>query len=147
MRNHSGICFRHAIRLEPYLTGPRTELAALLDANGGGGDQVAQLRREELANLERDARLLPDSAITHYRLGLMRYLAGDLAGAQQSLTQATKRAPNSYEFLMALALLYERTEDWDDAVATLEKMRKLRPADPRTRQILQRLNHLRDARN
>jgi predicted CXXCH cytochrome family protein len=138
--------FQAAIELEPYMSGPRAELATLLQQQGAAPGDVQRLRREEADLLERDSKLAPDSAEILYQLGMLRYLLGELDAAQIALSSATEKAPQNYEFLMALALLLERRYElagdvalFDDARRTLEKLHELRPADPRARQILQRL--------
>lgn len=138
--------FRTAIRLEPYLTGPRTELANLLAQQQGDAAEIRRLRSEEAENLARDAKLLPDSAETVYHLGLLRYLLGEFEPASDALTKACELAPANFDYRMALALLeekrYEQDGDrahFDAAVASLKKLSELRPRDPRTTQILQRI--------
>ncbi len=135
-----------AIRLEPYMAGPRGELASLLHAQGGDAAEIRRLREEEAELIERDARLAPDNAHIWYQLGLLRYLLGELEKAHQALAQACELAPQHYDFLMTLALLHERRyelsgerEHLDAALATLKKLRDMQPADPRAEQILVRL--------
>jgi predicted CXXCH cytochrome family protein len=144
---------RTAIRLEPYLTGPRTELANLLAEQGGDAVAIRKLRVEEADHLDRDAALLPENADIRYRLGLMRYLLGEYGKAAEALAQACELAPAHYEFRMALALLEERryaldgeTAQFDAAERSLDEMAKLRPNDPRTEQIRQRLHATRQAK-
>ncbi len=138
--------FKAAIRLEPYMTGARAELASLLQDRDGNHSEILQLRQEEAELMERDARLAPENAEIYYRLGLLRFLLGQLDEAQAALTAACDRAPQNYEFLMALALLHERRyqldgneEQFNAAVLTLKKMHELQPADPRAKQILGRM--------
>jgi predicted CXXCH cytochrome family protein len=138
--------FQAAIALEPYMAGPRAELATLLQQQGAAPGDVQRLRREEADLLERDTKLAPDSAEILYQLGMLRYLLGELDAAQIALSSATEKAPQNYEFLMALALLLERRYElsgdsafFDDARRTLEKLHGMRPADPRAQQIMQRL--------
>jgi tetratricopeptide (TPR) repeat protein len=138
--------FRAAIRLEPYMTGARAELASLLQERGGNASEIRQLRQEEAELMERDARLAPENAEIHYRLGLLRFLLDQFDEAQAALTAASDRAPQNYEFLMALALLHERRyqlngdkQQFNAAVLTLKKMHELEPADPRAKQILSRM--------
>jgi tetratricopeptide (TPR) repeat protein len=145
--------FQAAIRLEPYIAGPRAELANVLQALGGNESEIRGLRQEETALLERDARLAPENAEVRYQLGLLRYLLGDLEAAQTALAAACDRSPQHYEYLMALALLQERrfelTSDesyFNDAVQSLKKLDALRPADPRAKQILMRLIETRKSR-
>jgi tetratricopeptide (TPR) repeat protein len=135
-----------AIKLEPYLSGPRGELASLLQANKGNEGEIRQLRSEEAELVERDSKLAPDNADIFYRLGLLRYTLGQVLQADEALRAACDKAPNNYDFRMALALLqehqYDTTNDEKDFQATVESLRKLRdlnPDDPRGRLILERL--------
>ena len=149
--------FRTAIRMEPYLTGPRTELANLLAQQRGDADEIRQLRQQEADLLDRDSELLPDNADVFYRLGLLRYLLGENNAAALALTKACQLSPASYDFRMALALLEERRYELDGdesqfqaAVASLKQLAEMRPNDRRDAQaILQRLlatRHAKDAR-
>lgn len=137
---------RNAIRREAYLTGPRSELASLLEQAQGNPAEIKRLREEELELLNRDAELLPDSAMAFYRLGLMQYLLGQLAEAEKSLQKATELSEFSFDYYMTLALLQERRFElegdeahFDRAVVTLKKMNELRRDDPQTREILERI--------
>ena len=98
--------FRKAIQLQPYLTGPRSELAAVLSdvPDGSYSEEVDQLRREEIANLKRDIELLPESSGAFYQLGLLYYLVEEMEAAENALIKAVELQPESYEFLTALAL-------------------------------------------
>jgi predicted CXXCH cytochrome family protein len=145
--------FRTAIRLESYLTGPRTELANLLAEQQGDADEIKKLRAEEADLLDRDAALVPEGADIFYRLGLLRYLLGEYAAASRALTKACELAPTNFDFRMALALLeekwYEQDSDrahFDAAVASLKKLAELHPRDPRITQILQRITATRLAK-
>jgi predicted CXXCH cytochrome family protein len=144
---------RLAIRMEPYLTGPRNELANLLAAEQGDAAEIKQLRTEEADLLDRDTKLVPDSPDIFYRLGLLRYLLGEYTAASRALNKACELAPVNFDFRMTLALLEEKwyERDGEDAhyqaaVASLTKMAELRPKDPRIAQILQRLSATRQAK-
>jgi predicted CXXCH cytochrome family protein len=131
--------FRTAIRLEPYLTGARSNLAALLEGRDGDSAEIKRLREAELELLTRDARLLPDNALVHYRLGLMRYLLGDPAKAQEALESACRLDGDSFDFRMMLTLLYEKRGLRRRALDSVAQLLKLRPGDPAAQQILQRI--------
>jgi tetratricopeptide (TPR) repeat protein len=138
--------FQEAIQLEPYLSGPRAELATLLQSNGSNAAEARRLREEETKLLERDAQLAPENANIQYQLGMMRYLLGDFDAAQVALTAACDRSPQNYDYLMALALLHERRyeltrEDahFNAAVSALKTLNEIRPTDPRAGQILLRI--------
>jgi len=142
-----------AIRLEPYLAGPRSELASLLQEQGGEPAQIRRLRQEEAELIERDAQLAPHNAAIFYQLGLLRYLLDQWDEAQAALATACRLAPLNYEYRMALALLQERRyeltgeeEHFQSAIESLRTLHDLRPEDPRAQQILARLAETRRAK-
>ena len=126
--------YRTAMRIDPGVTGPRSNLAQLLDSFGKG-DEATQLRIEEAGLLERDARLLPENAPIHYRLGLLQYLLGHEDRASVSLARACELQPNSSEFLMALTLLYEKQQRWPLALDSAKKLCGLEPHNEMYQQI------------
>jgi len=105
--------YETAIRVEPKMAGPRTNLAALLDEVALRGDDRArvkaeQLRRDELPLLSRDASLAPGIATVQYRYGLALYLSGDLPGALQRLERAVELEPDVPDYQLAVRLLKEK---------------------------------------
>jgi tetratricopeptide (TPR) repeat protein len=133
--------FRTAIRIEPYLTGPRTELSQLLDrlaADPGQQDaaakakatpeEIRKLREEEAELLARDAKLLPNDAGVRYMRGRILYLLDRQEEARQAFIDACELAPNEYDYWLWLALICEKQERWDQSVKALQRMAQLRPA-------------------
>ncbi|TWU14111.1 photosystem I assembly protein Ycf3 [Symmachiella macrocystis] len=120
--------YRTAIRLEPSVAGPRSNLAGLLEQQGET-DEVRKLREEEAEILARDARLLPNNATIHYRLGLVNYLLGREEQATTALERAYVLDPTSPDFLMMLTLLYEKQEQWDKAVDAADRLMRLQPGN------------------
>ncbi|WP_246112461.1 ammonia-forming cytochrome c nitrite reductase subunit c552 [Allorhodopirellula solitaria] len=123
--------YSNAMRVEPQTTGPRSNLATLLDrirsvadqdpaaakvlATVGGSEgmagvqnQIDQLRRDELPLLARDAKLAPGLADVQYRYGLALYLSGDSEGAQKYLKRAVELAPHVEAFGVALRALQQQ---------------------------------------
>jgi tetratricopeptide (TPR) repeat protein len=158
--------YRTAMRVEPNTAGPRTNLAALYDRmaeteerlaqqmvyqrNRDGAtdqlvfaaehrDQAQQLRAEELPLLARDAQSAPDNAPVQYRYGLALYLQGKLDQAEAALRRAAELEPNAPEFVLGLALLYQKLERWPEAVDYAERVLKLRPEDASYRQLVREL--------
>ncbi|MCC6494447.1 MAG: tetratricopeptide repeat protein [Pirellulales bacterium] len=132
--------FRTAIRQEPYLTGPRTELAQLLaevladpaqrdvvQQVGASEDEVQRLREQEVDLLERDYHLLPQDASPRFQRGRLLYLLGRIDEARQALARACRLAPDNYEYWMWLALICEKQQRWEEAAGALIEMRRLRP--------------------
>ncbi len=109
--------YQTAMRIEPTVTGPRTNLAALYDRLAANDRGIAasqyirrasELRAEELPLLARDASLAPESAELQYRYGLALYLHGDLAGALKQIERAVELAPETEIFQTARDLLKEK---------------------------------------
>ncbi len=147
---------RTAIRLESYLSGPRSELAQLLTEASRDpasvADEVKELRGQEIELLKRDIGLVPGSGEIRYRLGLMYYLVGDLPNAEQRLAEAQELEPRNYQFALGLALLqqeqFNRGEQaaFDRAVETLKQLNQLNPSSPDAENILRDLMQARAAR-
>jgi tetratricopeptide (TPR) repeat protein len=143
-----------AIKLEPYLAGPRAELASLLQERNGDPKEIRQLREEEANLVERDSKYAPDNPDIFYRLGLLRYTLDEFDQAETALRTACEKAPQNYEYLMALALLQERrytiTGNEDQlkaAMMSLDALRHLNKNDPRGKMIFQRLYDTYKAKN
>jgi len=131
---------RTAIRTEPYLTGPRTELSQLLDLLATDPAQAAvaekakatpeeirRLREEEADLLARDAKLLPNDAAVRYMRGRLLYLLDQQDESRQDFIKACELAPNEYEYWLWLALICEKQERWEQSVKALQRMAQLRP--------------------
>src|SRR5690606_33149750 len=118
-----------AIRIEPYLTGPREQLANLLTELGGDAAEIERLREEEIKNLERDADLLPANGEVRYRRGMLLYLLGKPAETRKAFEEACELDPHNYDHWLALALICEAQQDWDRAYEALGYMYELRPKE------------------
>ena len=112
--------YETAMQVEPNATGPRTNLAGLLDrmaqrmppaSAAGLVKRAAQLRAQELPLLARDAGLAPENAMVQYRYGLALYLAGKLDVAMQQLERAVELEPEVADFRQARDLLREKLEE------------------------------------
>jgi tetratricopeptide (TPR) repeat protein len=135
-----------AIKLQPYMTGARAELASLYNALGMDGAEIRRLRKEEADLVERDSKLAPDNAAIFYQLGMLRYLLGEYDKSEAALRAASEKAPQNYQFKWALALLlekrYEQTGDdaiFNQAIEVLRQLNELDPSDPRAQQTLMSL--------
>jgi tetratricopeptide (TPR) repeat protein len=132
-----------AIKLEPYLTGPRQELASLMQQLKGDEAEIHKLRAEEADLLERDAKLAPNNAGIFFQLGKLRYLLDEYDRAEAAFKTACEKAPKDYACWLMLALMqqkrYEKTSDnkhFNDAIATVKAMHELNRDDPRAKEIL-----------
>ncbi len=142
--------YRDAIRIEPSVTGPRTNLAALLERNLNSsaqpGDQsantpivqeISQLRKVELELLARDVKLLPDASTIQYRYGLALYVDGQKDEALKHLARAAELEPKNFEYVQAVTLLYKSLARWEEAAQWCNRLIQLgAPDDPTPRNIL-----------
>lgn len=144
--------YRDAIRVEPGVTGPRTNLAALLERNltshatvaGSAEDadspivqEISQLRKAELQLLARDVKLLPQAAAIQYRYGLGLYVDGQKELALEHLLKAAEIEPSNYEFVQAVTLLLKALERWDEATKWAHRLVELGgPGDESARSVL-----------
>jgi tetratricopeptide (TPR) repeat protein len=149
--------YETAIRIEPTATGARTNLAAWHDLQAeplerqrmqamtnrdeetarrlfeGAMEhrmESARLRSEELQLLARDARLAPDNAPVQYRYGLSLYLHGDYENAEAALLRAATLEPTVPDFVLAVALLYEKQKRWREALDWTNRLLELEPDNP-----------------
>jgi tetratricopeptide (TPR) repeat protein len=136
---------RDAIRMEPYLSGPRSEVARMLEQAGQDAEEIRRLREEEIELLVRDSELLPESGQPHYQRGMLLYLLERNDEALKALEEACRIEPRSFDYLMALTLLYEQEGQRTKAIETLRKMNALRPNDPIVANLLQRIMATRGA--
>ena len=111
--------YQIALRLQPEMTGPRTNLAGLLEqlAQRQPGPTAAEylqyaakLREEEVPLLVRDAELAPEVAEIQYRCGLALYLAGRNDDALEYLERAVEIEPDVEQFRVAVRLLKEKMQ-------------------------------------
>jgi len=130
--------YRIAIRLDPAVAGPRSNLAQLLEARGKK-EEVRKLRIKEAELLERDAGLVPDHAMLWYRLGLLRYVLGREETAGEALRKAVELEPESVDFRMALTLFYEKYERWSEALRSARALRRMAPENPSVEQVYQKI--------
>jgi predicted CXXCH cytochrome family protein len=145
--------YETAIEVEPSAAGPRANLAALLEqslattSDEAEGkkllDTIARLRREELELLARDAKFVPQNATVRYRYGLSLYLHGRLDEAEKELLEAARLSPNTPDFVLAVALLYQKQNRLDLAIEYTKRVVELRPDDASYQQLLQELRQTR----
>jgi len=138
--------YRRAIHVEPDVTGPRSNLAELLERRAQQEDDPAkaqrmhlqsrELRREETALLAKEAELLPDDASVQYRYGLSLYLIGEEERAVEVLEKAHELAPESVDILLRLALLYKKRQQWEEAIAATKRLLELQPDNQMFHHIL-----------
>jgi tetratricopeptide (TPR) repeat protein len=149
--------YENALIVEPFSTGPRTNLAELMDyhmnkldaqarqyAQQGNREPIEELagqiatyqiraedyRREELPNVARDARLAPNSAPIVYRYATCLYVNGFLDQAVVQLDRTLELEPNNPDFLLMQAMLMEKMENFPRAMNLVEQLIKEVPNHP-----------------
>ncbi len=125
--------YQKAITVEPNVTGPRTNLASLLERNLSSQinsksassksasvialqTEIDRLRKAELPLLERDVKLLPTAAAIQFRYGLALYSDGQKESAFVHLVKAAELEPTRPDFAQAAAMACESLGRWDDAL-------------------------------
>ncbi len=141
--------YEDAIRIEPTMVGPRSNLAELLDELASGSSNYApsqnlkvraqQLRAEELPLLERDYGYAPENAAIAYRLGLAYYLNQNFEKAEALLKRAVEIEPTSTEYTLAYVLILEKQNKIEAAIQAAEDALRRSPDDIPLQQTLQRL--------
>lgn len=159
--------YETAIRVEPSVTGPRTNLAELMDYHAAKLDrrarQLAQQRQmeavedlagdiaryriraedyraDELPNIARDARLAPDNAAIIYRYATSLYVNGQLEEAEKQLDRTLELEPRNPQYLLMQGLLQRKLKNYDRA---LQLIRKLMNEVPGNRQYEQLYREIR----
>jgi tetratricopeptide (TPR) repeat protein len=130
--------YRTAIRVQPDVTGPRSNLSALLERQGRT-KELRRLREEEFALMQRDVRLVPDNAPSQYRFGLLAYLLGKNDVAVEALSHAAQLEPHEVDYALALTLMLQKAQQWDEAAAEARRLVTLAPRNPSYQQLLRQL--------
>jgi len=154
-----------ALRIDPDFTPARANLARMYNASGRNTDAervlsegvarlpelgelhyslgllLAEERRlpEAARALERAAALLPQRAKVHYNLGLALQQLGQRDAAEAALAQAQRLDPLDGASAYALAVLHAQAGQWDQALRWGETLLALDPANPQSRQFVERL--------
>ncbi len=118
--------YRRAIYVQPTVAGPRSNLAALLERTNRQAE-ADSLRHEELELMVRDSKLAPDDAGLQYRLGLAFYLNQRMDEAEAAMSRAVALAPQDNNYRLALALLYQKLENYQAAIGQIQQMLETEP--------------------
>lgn len=143
--------YESAIGVEPTVTGPRTNLAALLEntllarnATTAEGSsplelEVRRLRKEELPLLARDVNLLPSEASIQYRYGLALYVDDQKELAAEHLVKAAELEPETAAYAQAAAMIFESMEKWEEAISWGKQAVDASNGDPQAGMLLNRI--------
>ncbi len=143
--------YQKAIAVEPGITGPRTNLAALLERNLNLQldsesktalalkEEIKRLRKDELPLLKRDVELLPTAAAIQYRYGLALYADGQKELAATHLVRAAELEDTRTEFALAAAMSLEAAGQWSLALKWARETVKLSNNAPENLNLLKRI--------
>lgn len=104
-------------------------------------ERAKKLREEELPLWEFDVQRTSDrapaaaTAAIHYEYGLSLHNNGRTEEAEAALAKAAALAPDSPQFVGALALLYENQQRYSEALPLIERVLELQPNDQGYRQL------------
>ncbi len=160
--------YETAVRVQPNVTGPRGQLAMLLErlvqeaqeqaerasqeGNVAARDralapipsllfEVEKLRQDELSLIERDAALVPEEAVMQQQLGFARYTQNWRKEAASALLNAWLLDPHSPETTFALAIFYRDTGWPEKALQIVAATNKQHAAPAHLRQLEVELRH------
>ena len=132
--------YRNAIRVEPNIPGPRTNLALLLDAKQRStpaavqrdklADEVRRLRKEEHELLKVDIQRAKDLSNTHglhYSYAMSSYLQDEYDETKKHLTIALEQQPENEQYLQAMALFLEKIKEFERADQMIDRLLKIAP--------------------
>lgn len=164
--------YKAAVHVEPNVTGPRTNLAELMDYHGGLLDKEAQrfararnmekveqlagkiatyriraekYRADELPNIARDARLAPDNAPIIYRYAMSLYVNDQLAEAEKQLDRALKLEPRNPQYLLMQGLLQRKLKNYDRALGLINRLLDEVPNNEQYEQLWREIRQEKDA--
>jgi len=130
--------YEDAIRVQPKVAGPRSNLAVLVE-RFGDTKRAEELRRAELPLLARDVGLVPGSAALQYKYGLALHLAGRTEQAEQVLLEAHRLDERFLDCTYFLAVYYMQSERKAEARELAEDLIRRAPDEPRYRQLVKLL--------
>ena len=158
--------FRTAIRLQPHLTGPRSNLASILEnkvqslqaqLQQRGGSAAAMTQIDNLASQINELRAkdhellgvdvkraagLPGVDFLHYRYGMSSYLQDDLVTAEKHLTIAAEIQPEDDRYMMGLATFYLQLKKLPEAEEFISKLLAIDPEHPGYQALKRELDSL-----
>lgn len=128
--------YEEAIRVQPQMAGPRSNLAELVE-RFGDAKRAGQLRKEELSLLARDVKLIPDSAVLQYKYGLALHLAGQSTQAERVLLEAHRLDENFLDCTYFLAVYYMQSGRIPEAQELAKDLITRVPDEPRYQQLIE----------
>ena len=134
--------YRNAIKIEPYVSGARGNLAVLLEAkrrtvkNEAERQQLAQeikaLRLAENKLLAVDverAKDLPNTHALHFNYALSCYSQQDYEKAKKHIKIAFEQQPQSQQYLYAMVYVSEKLDEYEEANRYVDLLLKIAPGN------------------
>ena len=143
--------YRNAIKIQPNVSGPRTNLARLLAKRAGLKTKAEQeevsreikaLRLEENKLLAVDVQRAKDLQNTdglHFSYAMSCYLLDDFEKAKKHIKIALDQQPESQQYLQAVTLLLEKMEEFEAASQYVDRLLKMDPSNRGYQQIKMRI--------
>ena len=143
--------YRNAIRVEPNIPGPRTNLALLVEAKqqtmpaaeqSKAAAEVKKLRKEEHELLKVDvqrAKDLPNTHALHYGYAMSSYIQDEYDETKKHLTIALEQQPENEQYLQAMTLFLEKIEEFEQANTTVDRLLKIAPSNAGYQQLKVRI--------
>ena len=144
--------YRNAIKVQPNVPGPRTNLALLLDAKRARLKTKAE--REEVLREIKALRLAENKLLAvdvqrakdlqntdglHYSYAMSCYLQNDFEKAKKHIKIALGQQPERQQYLQAMTLLLEKLEEFEAANQYIDRLLKLDPSNRGYQQIKMRI--------
>ena len=134
--------YRDAIRVEPNVTGPRANLAAILETKVrmAASNQIRQELVAEIENLRsqehellkvdiRRAAKIAGTHALHYRFAMSCYLQDDLDLTEKHLKIAVDQQPENAAYLSALAAYYLHVKNFPKADEVADRLLEIEPSN------------------
>ena len=142
--------YRNAIQIDPNMTGPRSNLASLLDdktrplaatQRTPAIDKQIQRLEKEITDLRKQdhellaidvqrAEGLAGTDALHYRFAMSSYLQQDIDSAEKHMLIAYKSEPANPTYSIGLSTLYIQLKRFDDARKFVDHLLQLDPNHP-----------------
>jgi tetratricopeptide (TPR) repeat protein len=148
MRNIQGAeaAYRQAMQVEPQATGARGQLAQLIEAMVQDRqapestlEEVAELRKQELALLARDAERAPNLAVVQFRYGMALLQQEHVKEGLAALAKTVELEPNMPSFAIQYAIQLFQHEQRAAAVKQLEAVLEKHPEHAEARALLEEM--------
>ncbi len=138
-----------AMHVEPNVTGPRTNLADLLERRAEAERDpgkfqklmldARELRREEVKLMAREARLLPDNPLVQFRYGVALASVDRQDEALEVFAGVRRLEPDWLDPVVQMIVVYRSRGEWDKALALAKEFAEAHPDDAGGQVVLEEI--------